>query len=406
MHKKIKNIIAVTLVIGAISCVAPNNSFIPGSIKAYASTYQNAIDGDLSSLTITRSTGSEIKLLDSYYGNEVSLSAKTDYYLELTGADGFQIASDVKGDGYVIKQFDSADKTAKGEDAGEYIKIDSSSENIYLRTYRSEEDYKEAYDNENVTDCEKTYVIHVKKPAVNSDEELDVDHACLDKLYISNGNIEFSKNQYSYDVNVGEDVKEVIVRATPENDNDTVEINGESVQEADNYEKTVSLNDGSNKIDIYVENDDDHGTYTLNVFRGNSSDSSTSSTQTSTSSTQNTQNFTVQSGTNKFNSWQQVDGKWKYIDGTGDVLKNKWWFDKNTGKNYYLKEDGARAIGWLYDNNNWYYFNENGEMKTGWISLDGNWYYLNKSGVMQTGWVQDSNGNWYYSDSTGKMIKN
>ena len=404
MHKKIKRIIALTLVIGAISYTGISDNFINGNVKVYASTYSGAVNGELTSLTITRSTGSEIKLSDSYYGNEVSLSAITDYYLELTGADGFQIASAVKGDGYVIKQFDSADKTAKGEDAGEYIKIDSSSENIYLRTYRSEEDYKEAYDNEDVTDCEKTYVIHVKKPAVNSDEELDVDHACLDKLYISNGNIEFSKNQYSYDVNVGEDVKEVIVRATPENDKDTVEINGESAQETENYEKTVSLNEGSNKIEVYVENDDDHGTYVLNVFRGNASASSTSSTQTSTSSTQNTQSLTVQSGISKYNSWQQVDGKLKYIDGTGEVLKSKWWFDKDTGKNYYLKEDGSRATGWLHDNSNWYYFSENGEMKTGWISLDGSWYYLNKSGVMHTGWLQDSTGKWYYLDGSGKMI--
>ena len=406
MHKKIKKIIAATLVIGGISCILPSNNFIPGSIEAYASIYKNATDGELSSLTITRSTGSEIKLLDSYYGDEVSLTSKSDYYVELTGADGFQISADVEGSEYVVKQFTSADKTEKGEDVGEYINIDSNSENIYLRTYRSEDAYKDAYDNGDVTDCEKTYVIHVKKETVTSDEELDKNYAYLQDLYISNGNISFSEKQYSYDVNVDENVQEILVRATPEGNDDLIEINGRSVEEADNYEKTISLNKGNNTIEVYVENDDDNETYTLNVYRGKSSASTTSSTQTSTSSTSNTQNVTVQNATNKFNTWQSVNGKWEYIDGTGEALKNQWWFDKNTGKNYYLKEDGFRTTGWLYNNNNWYYFNENGEIQTGWIYLDGNWYYINKSWVMQTGWLQDSTGIWYYSDSTGKMIKN
>jgi len=36
MHKKIKNIIAVTLVIRTFLCILPANRFIPGSIEAYA----------------------------------------------------------------------------------------------------------------------------------------------------------------------------------------------------------------------------------------------------------------------------------------------------------------------------------------------------------------------------------
>lgn len=405
MHKNIKNTIAVALVLGAISCILPNNNFISGSIEAYASTYKSANDGELSSLTITRSTGSEIKLLDSYYGNETSLTSKSDYYVELTGADGLQISADVEGSGYIVKQFTSADKTEKGEDVGEYINIDSTSENIYLRTYKSEDAYKDAYDNGDVTDCERTYVIHVKKPAVTSDEEEDKEYAYLQNMYISNGNIDFSKKQYSYNVNVDEDVQEILVRATPEDDDDLVEVNSQSVEEDDNYEKTISLNKGNNIIKVYVENDDDNETYTLNVYRGKVSTSTTSTSQTSTSSASSTQNSTTTNHVGIFNSWQRVNGKWKYIDGTGEALKNQWWFDKNTGKNYYLKEDGYMATGWLYDDNNWYYFGEDGGMQTGWICLDGNWYYLNKSGIMHTGWLEDSAGTWYYLDLTGKMIE-
>jgi glucan-binding YG repeat protein len=400
MHKKIRRIIALTLVIGAISYTGITDNFINGNVKAYASTYTNATNGELSSLTITRSTGSEIKLSDSYYGNEVQLSAKTDYYLELTGADGFQISADVTGNGYVVKQFTSADKIEKGEDVGEYINMDSDTEDVYLRTYKSEDDYKDAYDDGDVTKCEHIYIIHVKKASVaSSDEELDKNYAYLKSIYLSNGDIDFSKDQYSYNINVDDNVKQILVRATPENDEDVVEINDQSVEQKDNFEKTVALSEGNNAIKIYVKTDDDDETYTLNVNRSKL----TNSAQTSTSSSLNTG---AVNNVGKYNSWQNVNGKWEYLDGTGEVLKNQWWFDKNSGKNYYLDKDGYRAIGWLYNNNNWYYFNENGEIQIGWVYLDGNWYYLNKSGVMRTGWLQDSNGNWYYLDSTGKMINN
>ncbi|OPJ59552.1 N-acetylmuramoyl-L-alanine amidase family protein [Clostridium chromiireducens] len=399
MHKKIKHIIAVSLVIGAISCVLPSDNFIFGSVEAHAATYKGAGNGELSTLTITRSTGSELELRDSYYGDEKALTTQKDYYVELTGADGFEISAEVKGSGYVVKQFTSEGKIEKGENVGEYIDVDSSYETVYLRTYKSEDAYKKAYDNGDVTNCEKTYVIHVKKPVVNSDVEEDTDHAYLANIHLSNGSIGFSKKQTDYNLSVDEDVDEVVVKATPENDDDLVEINDNSVDEDDDYEKTVSLDKGNNIIKIYIENDDDDATYTLNIYRGKSS---TSAAETSTSSS-NGQSFTIQTDTNKLNAWQRVNGKWKYIDGTGEALKNKWWFDKNTGKNYYLKEDGYMATGWLSNNNNWYYFNENGEMQIGWISLDKNWYYLNKSGVMQMGWLEDSSGNWYYLDSSGAM---
>lgn len=400
MHKKIKHIIAVSLVVGAISCVLPSNNFIFGSVEAHAAAYNDAGNGELSSLIITRGIGNEIELRDSYSGNQISLTGKKDYYIELKGGDGIEISANVKGNGYVVKQFVSADKTEEGQNVGEYIDVDSTYETVYLRTYKSEDAYKDAYNNDDVSKCEKTYVIHVRKPAAtDSEEEEDKDYAYLRSIYLSNGNIDFSKKQLSYDLNVNEDVDEITVRVKPEEDDALVEINGSSVEEDTDYEKTISLDKGNNTIEIYVENNEDDETYTLNVYRGKS----TSTTQTSTSNSLGVQNFAIQNQIGKNNTWQRVDGKWKYIDGTGEALKNKWWFDKNTGKNYYLKEDGYVAVGWLYNNNNWYYLNENGEMQVGWICLDKNWYYLNNSGVMQMGWLEDSTGNWYYLDSSGAM---
>lgn len=398
MHKKIKYIIAATLIIGAVSGILPANDFILGSTRASAATYKGASDGELSSLTITRSTGSEIELRDSYYGNEASLTSKNDYYIELTGADGFEISAQVKGSGYVVKAFTSASKTEEGENAGDYISVDSTYTNVYLRTYKSEEAYKEAYDDGDVTDCEETYVIHVKKPTVSSDEEEEAEDAYLRSIYLGNGSINFSKKETSYDLSVNEDVEEIVVRATPEEDYYSVSINDYSVDEDDDYEQTVKLDKGNNIIKINVEGDDDENTYTLNVYRG-----SKPASTTSTNANSGAQTFTIQNSTGSLDAWQRVDGKWKYIDGTGAVLKNQWWFDKNTGINYYLKEDGERATGWFYNNNNWYYFNENGEMKTGWINVNKNWYYLNKSGAMKMGWLEDATGNWYYLDNSGAM---
>lgn len=403
MHRKIKCLIAGTLVIGAVSGFLPTNNLLLGNIKVYASTYKGASDGELKSLTLTRSTGSEIKFGDTYGSDDSSLTGKKDYYVDLTGADGLQISAGVQGDGYVVKEFTSGSKDEKGKDVGEYINVDSTYADIYLRTYKSEDEYKEAYDDGDVTNCEHTYIIHIKKPSSSetiSDEEFDKDYAYLKSIYLSNGTVDFSKEQYSYNVNVADNVQEMLVRATPENSDDVVEINGQSVEESDNFEKTITLNKGNNTITIYVKSDDDDETYTLNVDRGNTS--TTPTTQTSTSSTSDNGNLTI-SDTNKFNSWQRIDGKLKYIDGTGEPIKNQWWFDKNTGKSYYLTQDGSTFTGWLHYNDNWYYLNAGGEMQTGWICLDKNWYYLNKSGVMQMGWLEDSSGNWYYLDSNGAM---
>lgn len=403
MHKKIKHIIAVTLVIGAISGVLPENNFVLGTVNAYAATYVGAGNGELSSLTLTRSTGSELELRDSYYGSEAALTSKSDYYIELSGADGFQISAEVKGSGYVVKQFTSNDKTQKGEDIGEYINVDSTYEDIYLRTYKSEAAYKEAYNNENVADCEKTYIIHVKKPVVTSDEELFADYAYLRSIYLSDGSISFSKTKMSYDVKVNDNVEEILVRATPEDDDYAVDINDYSVDKDGSFEKTIKLNKGNNTINIYVESDDDKETYTLNVFRGNSTASTDTTSAGTGSAASDKQTFAIQSDTNKFNVWKRIDGNWRYIDGTGQALKNQWWYDKNAGKNYYLKENGDMATGWLNNSSNWYYFNQSGEMQTGWIYLNNNWYYFNQSGVMKMGWLQDGNGNWYYLDGSGAM---
>src|SRR5690242_12034707 len=149
MHQKIKYIIVASLVIGAISGGVVTDAFSLGTVKAYAATYSEASKGQLAALDLTWGSGNEIELRDSYSGDKVDLTEKSDYYVELKGISGFNISAEVKGSGYVVKQFASANKTEKGKDVGDYTDINSSYTSIYLRTYKNEEAYKEAYENGN-----------------------------------------------------------------------------------------------------------------------------------------------------------------------------------------------------------------------------------------------------------------
>lgn len=247
------------------------------------------------------------------------------------------------------------------------------------------------------------------------DDDDEDDTAYLEDIKLSEGDIDFYRTTYDYDVNVSKDTDRITITAEPEEDDYSVEVDGNYVDEDDDYERSVKLEKGNNTIKIVVENGDEKETYKLNIYRGETSSVATTDTDKTTTQTSGTvttgtstsktgvQNFKIENATKKFNAWNRIDGKLKYLDGTGQVLKNTWWFDKNTGINYYLDKDGARTTGWFNNNGNWYHFNENGEMQTGWICLNSNWYYLNKSGAMKMGWLEDSDGNWYYLDSNGAM---
>ncbi|WP_294394499.1 cadherin-like beta sandwich domain-containing protein [uncultured Clostridium sp.] len=404
MNKNIKHIITATLVISAFSAIVPAKNISNetgrvgfGLVQANASVNKNAGNGELKSLNLYRGSGSELELRKSYYGNEVDLSSSKDYYVELTGSEGIEINAEVKGDGYVVKIFDSAANDAKPHDSGDFIKVGTGTQNIYVRTYRSEDDFRDAYDDKKVSRCVNTYVIHVRKAEVVSDEELDSEDVYLKSIYLSDGTIDFNRNKTNYNVNVNEDVEQIVIRVKPNDNNHSVEIGDHSVTEDDDYEADVKLDKGDNIIKIKVEGDDDDITYTLNINRGKNSDS----TSNAVSGDKNSSSLLVSNG--KYNTWQTVNGKRQYIDGIGQPMKSKWFFDVNTGKSHYLNEDGFMVTGWNLDNNKWYYFDQSGDMKTGWQNINGKWYNLGKSGVMQTGWIQDSGKKWYYLDEEGVM---
>ena len=408
MNKNIKHIIAATLVISAFSILIPGkvnytDSIGFGTVTANASTYTSAANGQLNSLSVYRGTGKEIQLYSNLaLTKETELTASTDYYMELKGSEGVDINAEVEGDGYVVKVFTSNDNDAKGYDPSEigFIPIDSGNTKIYLRTYRSEDEYNDASDDKDVKNCLKTYTLHIYKDDISSDEEDDVEYPYIKSLYLSDGDINFSKNTKDYNLNVDEDIKEIIVRAEPDDDDDLVEINGDSVDENDDYEKTVKLEKGENTIKITVENDDETTTYSIVVNRGGNSsktDNNINSNNVITGSD------TVLYNSGKRNSLISDNGKYMYINGIGQALKSMWWFDINSVYDYYFDEEGYAKTGWAQIDGKWYFFNNNAQMQKGWMSNDGKWYYLNASGAMVTGWYKDSTGKWYYLNEDGSM---
>lgn len=63
---------------------------------------------------------------------------------------------------------------------------------------------------------------------------------------------------------------------------------------------------------------------------------------------------------------------------------------KTVGSFFVRNKDGQ----WIYS--------VNGELSTGWKLINNKWYFMNSNGIMQRGWVQ-TNGNWYYLSNNGEM---
>lgn len=67
----------------------------------------------------------------------------------------------------------------------------------------------------------------------------------LKDIFLSDGyDIDFKDDQYSYIVDVDENLEEMVLRARPENNDYTVKINGQALQERDKYRQTIHLNPG------------------------------------------------------------------------------------------------------------------------------------------------------------------
>ncbi|AGX45148.1 N-acetylmuramoyl-L-alanine amidase family protein [Clostridium saccharobutylicum] len=520
MNKRIRRIIAVVLAVSAFSTIEPTKYMnITGITKAYASS--TVIDN----FQVNKAaTDNELNLYeDEDYEDTTNFKASTDTYYVKTSSSSINFTFDTNSN-YVTKVFKDDSKTGTPFDSGEEINLDKGTNTLYVRTYKEskfdknnvktnvieeykivverktnstndvqlskisldygdisfsksqtsydvdvnssvdqieitakpskksytvkiagdevteDDDYQETVDlrkgaNEieiNVTDDdgnENTYTLNIYRGGKsntttdNSDIDTTQDKIYLKDLKLNNGDVEldYNKQVTKYNVNVDSSVNKLTIKAEPQDDNDTVKVNGGKVDS--DYEKTVNLDDNSTKeIQVKVKNSDgEQRIYTLNVTRGtvsqNSTTNNTSTDAANNTSTNTTSNTTTNDTNTNNNSTNQttsnntvvskwvkdtVSDKWKYYDDKGDQVKGKWFYYINDNHWYYLDDQGNMKTGWLSKDYKWYYLDENGIMQIGWVNLSGTWYYLNADGSMRTGWLQEGTKK-YYLNSNGAM---
>lgn len=109
--------------------------------------------------------------------------------------------------------------------------------------------------------------------------------------------------------------------------------------------------------------------------------------------------------------------EWYHFDGEG-FMSVGWFFDRDTGKWYYLSEDhngfyGHMVTGWHRNpkDQRWYYLDpQSGEMLVGWQSIGGKWYYFAETSNEQTWFYNEHSRIWEFRGSStrpfGSMYEN
>ncbi len=152
MNKKLKRIIATTLIIGAFSSVLPVNYKIFNNEKVYASTKDDYLLKKLG--VFEAKSGDEVNLLDSEWKKtNFNKKSKENYCVKVdSDIDSIRIDTSTDAADYAIYKNDGK-KNYKGKD----ILLSDGITKIYIKTYDSKSD---ADDDKNV---KKEYKLTVKK---------------------------------------------------------------------------------------------------------------------------------------------------------------------------------------------------------------------------------------------------
>lgn len=365
MSNKLKKIMGLALAFNIISSVVPTTLSLSQK-QVYAS--ESYV---LTSLDISSINGSSLNLYDDKKcksKDKISDSdlddTKTIYSKISSGKKGIEI-DNVKASNGDVEIYVSGKKIESNDE----IKISNgSSKTITLKIV--DKDGKE----------QNKYTLKVSRGDKDDDDDDDKD----DDVYLSNIilyynwndlDLDFKKKTKTYDINVDKDVTFLRIEAEPEDDDYKVRVNGESIDEEDDWQTKVGIKEGKNEIKIVVKDEDEENerTYTLNITRGSSKETTNSSTTTSNNnSTSATKNI----------GWKYTNGKWQYYGANGNLYKSSWVTDAK-GKSYYLGSDGNMVTGWITLGGDQYYFDlVSGERKTGWICLGKTWYQLDSRGVL------------------------
>lgn len=382
MNNNLKKVIAFTLAVNSIALIEPSKEINIFTETAYASKYDDPLLSDL------KVSGYDLDFDKETYSYRIK----------------------------VDKDVDQITVTAKPEDSSYEVTVNGD-EAIEDDKYKVDVDVKQGKSTITIRvkdekhDLKTTYELEIIRGSEDYGNDLDENDVYLDNITLSDGKINFSSKVTEYNVYVDDNVRYLDIKAKPmDSDEEYVEINGEEAEEYDDYEQTVALKDGKNKIIIRIENSGKSKKYVLNVYKGveppkkddSDKDEVKDDINDSISDASNSNN----NSPNYKNQWVTTQGIWLYYDENGKMLKNQWYNDVNTKKSYFLNENGVMVTGWLQKDGNWYYLDEDGSKHIGWKFVMGVWYYLDGNGVMKTGWIQDSNGKWYYLNNNGVMAYN
>lgn len=185
MKKNIKKLIALTVALTSV-CSIGNISGFNLFEKAYAAS--SVLDkGELKSLSVKSIEGDNMEFLENFDSDDIEEYDGKDRDFKVVlpkGSDGVKVSAQVKGkskndkkdnkeddENYVIRIFTSNKGDAKAYETGDEIYLYDDITTLYIRTYKSEEKFRDAKNDDNVTNCAETYKVVVKK-----EEILDEDY--------------------------------------------------------------------------------------------------------------------------------------------------------------------------------------------------------------------------------------
>ncbi|MVX62885.1 hypothetical protein GKZ28_04100 [Clostridium chromiireducens] len=251
MNKRIKRIIIATLALTVSSASLPMKyfNFIKSDI-AYASSD----DDDYKAIE-----NSYLADLDVSEGTLNFTKKKTDYTVKIDSSDeSIKITAVAKNTTDKIKIDNSyvtldsnnkAEKTIELEKGRNLIKIKVETQDYGTRIYN-------------------LVVNRGSASNSNSSSSNDLDGVYLNNIDLSDGELSFSRNKLSYDVNVNSSVNEIRITAEPEDDTYEVKIDGVRVDSDESFRRSIKLNNGKNTILINLEdNEGNEQTYTLNIYK-------------------------------------------------------------------------------------------------------------------------------------------
>lgn len=301
MHKNIKKLIAGVLTIGAVTGTVPLN-YGNSMVTAYAAekddedeiSAQESI-GDPNEETPdsikVKSGSSTLRVYSSrnykrdeiVEPSEIAESPGDTFYIK---TDKDSIKFDVSGvsNSRAIKLFEGTGSKIKSSAKAKSVKSAvtlNEDKTIVIRVYDKLQPSALKYSDDDDVKAEYTFKVKytgADKDLDDSEDSADInngsssskgDPVYLENLTLSEGKIKFDKKTDSYNVTVDSDTEEIEITAEPEDEDTEVRIDGRSVDEDDDWSKSVYLQKGLNKIEIRLKDEDDRErTYVLNITRG------------------------------------------------------------------------------------------------------------------------------------------